>query len=70
MLTYHVVPGKRARGRRREAETAKTVSGDTITVRVSGGRVTVDDADVIKTDVMASNGVIHVIDTVLMPKGL
>jgi uncharacterized surface protein with fasciclin (FAS1) repeats len=43
------------------------VSGDTIPVQVSGGRVRVDGAHVVKTDIAASNGVIHVIDAVILP---
>jgi uncharacterized surface protein with fasciclin (FAS1) repeats len=46
----------------------KTVNGRELDVQVYGGKVTVDNANVTKTDVAASNGVIHVIDTVLMPK--
>ena len=46
---------------------AKTVEGDSLTIDASKG-VKVDDASVVKTDIEASNGVIHVIDTVLMPK--
>lgn len=48
--------------------TAKAVSGDTIRIATQGGGVMVDGARVVKTDIIASNGVIHVIDTVLMPK--
>jgi uncharacterized surface protein with fasciclin (FAS1) repeats len=47
---------------------AKTVQGGEVRLRTDGGKVTVDDATVTKADVMASNGVIHVIDKVLMPK--
>ena len=46
----------------------KTVQGDELTVTVDNGKVKVDSANVIKTDIVADNGVIHVIDTVLMPK--
>ncbi len=49
-------------------KSAKTVQGSTVKIGVSGGKVMVDNATVAKADVMASNGVIHVIDTVLMPK--
>jgi len=49
---------------------AKAVSGDTITVKVQDGVVHVDNATVTSADVLASNGVIHVIDSVILPKGL
>ena len=47
---------------------AKTVNGQQLTVRVENGKVLVDGATVVKADVRASNGVIHVIDTVVLPK--
>jgi uncharacterized surface protein with fasciclin (FAS1) repeats len=47
---------------------AKTVEGSDVTIAVSGGVVTVDNAKVVKTDINSSNGVIHVIDTVILPK--
>jgi uncharacterized surface protein with fasciclin (FAS1) repeats len=47
---------------------AKTAGGQELSIKVEGGSVTVDNAKVIKTDVAASNGVIHVIDTVVLPK--
>ena len=47
---------------------AKTVEGSDVAIAVNGGVVTVDNAKVIKTDVNSSNGVIHVIDTVILPK--
>ncbi len=47
---------------------AKTVQGGAVTVKVAGGKVTIDNANVVTTDIAASNGVTHVIDTVLMPK--
>jgi uncharacterized surface protein with fasciclin (FAS1) repeats len=47
---------------------AKTVQGSEASVMVKGGKVTVDKAHVVKTDIVCSNGVIHVIDAVLMPK--
>jgi uncharacterized surface protein with fasciclin (FAS1) repeats len=46
---------------------AATVEGTSIAIEVSDGKVKVDDANVIATDIVASNGVIHVIDTVIMP---
>jgi uncharacterized surface protein with fasciclin (FAS1) repeats len=45
------------------------VSGDAITIKANGGTVMVDKARVVKTDIQASNGVIHVIDTVILPNG-
>jgi uncharacterized surface protein with fasciclin (FAS1) repeats len=66
VLTYHVVPGK-VMAADVKAGKVKTVQGSEITVTTKGG-VMVDKAKVIKTDVQADNGVIHVIDTVIMPK--
>jgi len=47
---------------------AKTAEGASLTIKVEGGKVMVDNAQVIKTDIAASNGVIHVIDSVVLPK--
>ncbi len=66
ILTYHVVAGKVMAADVKTMK-AKTVNGKEISVKVADGAVTVDKAKVVKTDVAASNGVIHVIDTVLMP---
>jgi uncharacterized surface protein with fasciclin (FAS1) repeats len=66
VLTYHVVPGK-VMAKDVKAGMVKTVQGQEITVKTEGG-VMVDGAKVVATDVAASNGVIHVIDTVIMPK--
>jgi uncharacterized surface protein with fasciclin (FAS1) repeats len=66
VLTYHVVPGK-VMAKDVKAGKVKTVQGQEITLATTGG-VTVDNAKVVATDVAASNGVIHVIDTVIMPK--
>jgi uncharacterized surface protein with fasciclin (FAS1) repeats len=66
VLTYHVVPGK-VMAKDVKAGKVKTVQGGELTVATDGG-VTVDSAKVTKTDIVASNGVIHVIDSVLMPK--
>ena len=66
VLTYHVVPGK-VMAADVKAGKVKTVQGSEVTIATTGG-VTVDKAKVIKTDIAADNGVIHVIDTVLMPK--
>lgn len=66
VLTYHVVPGK-VMAKDVKAGKVKTVQGSELTIGTTGG-VTVDSAKVTKTDIAASNGVIHVIDTVVMPK--
>jgi uncharacterized surface protein with fasciclin (FAS1) repeats len=67
ILTYHVVPGKVMAADVVKIKTARTIEGDSLTIDASNG-VKVDDASVLKTDIEASNGVIHVIDTVLMPR--
>ncbi len=66
VLTYHVVPGKVTAQDVMKLSSARTVQGSNLSIDTSSG-VMVDDAKVIKADVMASNGVIHVIDTVLIP---
>lgn len=66
VLTYHVVPGK-VMAADVKAGKVKTVQGSEVTIATTGG-VTVNKAKVVKTDIAADNGVIHVIDTVLMPK--
>ena len=66
VLTYHVVPGKVV-AQDVKAGNVKTVQGSDLMIATAGG-VTVNGAKVVKTDVLADNGVIHVIDTVLMPK--
>ena len=69
ILTYHVVSGKVMASDVVKLQSAKAVSGDTITVKVRNDVVHVDNATVTKADVTASNGVIHVIDAVILPKG-
>ena len=66
ILTYHVVARKIMAAEVKTMK-AKTVNGQSLDVKVTDGAVTVDKAKVIKTDVAASNGVIHVIDTVALP---
>jgi uncharacterized surface protein with fasciclin (FAS1) repeats len=66
VLAYHVIPGK-IMAADVKTSNVKTVNGKEAAVKASGGNVTVDGAKVIKADIAASNGVIHVIDTVLMP---
>jgi uncharacterized surface protein with fasciclin (FAS1) repeats len=68
ILTYHVVAGKATSKEVVGMDKAKTVQGGEVKIKASGGNVMVDGAKVVKADVIASNGVIHVIDTVLMPK--
>ena len=70
ILTYHVVAGTVTASDVVKVQSAKAVSGDTITVKVKDGVVHVDNATVTSADVLASNGVIHVIDSVILPKGL
>jgi uncharacterized surface protein with fasciclin (FAS1) repeats len=67
ILTYHVVPG-RVLAADVKTMKVKTVNGQELDIKVGAGGVTVDNAKVVKTDVMASNGVIHVIDSVVLPK--
>jgi uncharacterized surface protein with fasciclin (FAS1) repeats len=66
VLTYHVVPGK-VMAADVKAASVKTVQGSNLTVTTAGG-VKVNNANVVKTDIVTSNGVIHVIDTVVIPK--
>jgi uncharacterized surface protein with fasciclin (FAS1) repeats len=66
VLTYHVIPGKVLAADVMRLTEAKTVQGQSVRIRSAGG-VKVDDATVVKTDILASNGVIHVIDAVLSP---
>ena len=66
VLTYHVLPGK-VMAKDVAAGKVKTVQGSELTITTSGG-VMVDKAKVVKTDIVADNGVIHVIDSVVLPK--
>ena len=66
ILTYHVVPGKVMSGDLSDGMTAATVEGSEVTIMTEGG-VMVNDATVVQPDIEASNGVIHVIDKVIMP---
>ena len=67
ILTYHVVAGKVEAADVVKLDQATTVNGSDVTITVADGGVQVDDANVIATDIGASNGVIHVIDTVILP---
>ncbi len=69
ILTYHVVAGKvMSAGLAGKVTEAKTVEGTTVKIDATKGGVTVNGAKVVKADIAATNGVIHVIDTVLIPK--
>jgi uncharacterized surface protein with fasciclin (FAS1) repeats len=68
ILTYHVVAGKVMAADVAKMASAKTVNGQMLTIAANNGAVTVDNAKVAKTDIETSNGVIHVIDTVVLPK--
>ncbi|MEM7009080.1 MAG: fasciclin domain-containing protein [Thermodesulfobacteriota bacterium] len=67
ILTYHVVPGKVTSADVVKVTEAKSVNGKGIPIAVNDGKVKVDNATVVTADVMASNGVIHVIDAVIIP---
>lgn len=67
VLTYHVVAGKVTANEALALESAETVQGASLDLGTNGKTVTVNGATVVKPDVMASNGVIHVIDSVLLP---
>jgi len=68
VLTYHVVPGKvMAKDVKAGEQMVGTVQGGKVNVTGSGGAVSVNDAKVVKADIGADNGVIHVIDKVIMP---
>ena len=68
VLTYHVVPGKVLASDVVGLKEAKTVQGGKVKIAVIGDKVKIDDATVVKTDIVTSNGVIHVIDSVILPK--
>lgn len=67
ILTYHVVPGKVMAADVVKLESAKTANGQSVSIRVEEGKVFVNDSQVIKTDIQCSNGVVHLIDSVLIP---
>lgn len=68
ILTYHVVPGKVTAADVVKLSEAKTVNGQKISIKVVDGKVMIDGATVVKADVDCKNGVVHVIDSVIMPK--
>jgi uncharacterized surface protein with fasciclin (FAS1) repeats len=67
VLLYHVVPGKVTAAKVVKLRSAKSANGAKIRIRVAGSNVFVNDSKVTKTDVLASNGVIHVVNRVLIP---
>ncbi|MEZ8056657.1 fasciclin domain-containing protein [Vibrio splendidus] len=68
VLTYHVIPGKIMAAEVMKLNSAVTVQGGAVMIAIDDGNVMIDNAKVILPDVEASNGVIHVIDAVLLPK--
>ena len=68
VLTYHVVPGRVESKDVVKLSEAKTVNGQALKIQASGGSVMVDNAKVVTTDIACTNGVIHVIDSVVLPK--
>lgn len=67
ILTYHVVSGEVDSSEVVKLKSAKTLNGEDVKIAIVNGKVMVDNATVVKADVKASNGVIHVIDTVILP---
>jgi uncharacterized surface protein with fasciclin (FAS1) repeats len=68
ILTYHVVPGKVMAADVVKLSEAKTVQGSSVDIKVKEGKVFIDGAQVIKADISCANGVIHVIDSVILPE--
>ena len=69
ILKYHVIPARAMAADvvKLDGQSVKTVLGDAVKIAVKDGKVTVDGANVVKTDIECSNGVIHVIDAVILP---
>lgn len=67
ILTYHVVPGKVMSSDLKNGQMAKTVEGSSIKVTLMDGKAMINNATVTAADIVADNGVVHVIDTVIMP---
>ena len=67
ILTYHVVPGQVMAADLQPEQMVKTVEGQDLDIKVTNGAATVNGCNIVKTDVTASNGVVHVIDCVLIP---
>ncbi|HVT04551.1 MAG TPA: fasciclin domain-containing protein [Thermoanaerobaculia bacterium] len=70
VLQYHVVAGRVSAAKVMKMSKARSVSGQDISISMMGDQVMIGNAHVVKADVMATNGVVHVIDTVLMPPGM
>ena len=68
ILTYHVVAGNVKAAQVVKLSMAKTLNGQSVSITLNGSNVKINDANVTKADIAASNGTIHVIDTVLLPK--
>jgi uncharacterized surface protein with fasciclin (FAS1) repeats len=68
ILTYHVVPGDVRAADAMKLASAKTVNGQSLSIKASNGSVMIDNAKVVQTDIVTTNGVIHVIDSVVLPK--
>lgn len=68
VLLYHVVPGRVAASQVVNLNTAETAAGQSVSIVVENGSVKVDDANVVATDIEATNGIIHVIDQVILPE--
>ena len=68
VLLYHVVPGKVAAADVVKLSEAETAAGQSVSIEVMNGSVKIDDANVVATDIEASNGIIHVIDRVILPE--
>lgn len=69
ILTYHVVPGKVGAAQVVPMTSAPTSNGEELTIRVEGERMFVNDSRIVATNIAAGNGVIHVVDTVILPQG-
>lgn len=67
ILTYHVVPGTILSGDLKDGQTATTVEGSDVTVSIDGDNVQINDANVVTVDLVGTNGVVHIIDSILMP---
>ncbi|WP_319507860.1 fasciclin domain-containing protein [uncultured Methanolobus sp.] len=70
VLTYHVVPGKAMSGDLSDMMVLETVQGEEVTIYIADGNVMVNDANVVQADIETSNGVIHVIDKVILPPSM
>jgi uncharacterized surface protein with fasciclin (FAS1) repeats len=68
ILTYHVVAGAVKAADLKDGQKVKTVQGEELKVSIKDGKVTINGANVTAADLVGSNGVVHVIDAVLMPK--